>query len=86
MNIVPTFIPYFQPSKLVQPCQRTLHDPAIYPQTAAVFGSSFSQYRMDAYLPQGLAMWFGVIPAIAMKTLKAISRTTRLLMSSSWVL
>jgi len=78
MNIVTPFIPYFQPPKLVQPGQRTFHHPAIYPQTAAMFGSPFGQYRADAYFTQGLAMWFGVITAIAVKTLEAISRTTRL--------
>jgi len=78
MNIVATFIPYFQSPELVQPSQRAFHHPAIYPQAAAVFGSPFGQYRAYTHLSQSLAMWLGVIPAITMKILKAISGTTRL--------
>jgi hypothetical protein len=69
MDIRSFFIANSQTSKLMKPTVRTFHNPPINAQAAAILGISFGEHRFDAASSQSLAMGFGIIRAIALRSL-----------------
>ena len=65
MDIIAAIITDAQPSELVQQGKGLLHDVAVSPQPAAVFGVASGEGLADAPIGQRRAMRIAVIPAVA---------------------
>jgi hypothetical protein len=61
MDLRPTLKADPKPAVLVQPSQRPLHRPAGLAQTALVVDPLLGKDRLDAQLPQPLAVWLRVV-------------------------
>ena len=68
MNFRTFFITNSKTSVLVQPRNCSLNNPTIYPQTAAVFGSTFCQNRLNTFLSKFLTTRFGIISPVSKNT------------------
>jgi hypothetical protein len=66
MNEVEALVTDFKPSKLVQPCNRALDDPARFSQAAAMRGTSLGQNWDNTQRAQAAAVGSGVISTIAL--------------------
>jgi hypothetical protein len=55
-----------EPTKLMQPCDRSLDYPAGHTQTTAVWGTTRSDLSADALVGQGLAMGVGIVGSIGL--------------------
>lgn len=64
-----------QTTEVMQPGMSALDHPTVLAQTAATFGSTFSNDRLDAAFAQLLAMWFGVIAAIGIDGTRLLQRS-----------
>lgn len=78
MNLGAFFVTNSKSSVLVQPRDSTLNNPTIYPQTAAVFGSTFCQNRLDSFLTKFLTMRFRIITPVSKDTIGFTTRPTGL--------
>ena len=78
MNIWSAFVTNSQSAILVEPGQCSLNDPAVDTKTAAIFSSSFSQYWLNSFSSQLLAMGLRVIAAIPLNTIRSIARMPNL--------
>lgn len=76
MNLRAFFVANFKSSVLMQPRNSTLHNPTIYPQAAAVFGSTFCQNRLNIFMTKFLTMWFRIITPVSQNTVGFATRTT----------
>ncbi len=71
VNVIAAFIPDAQTTKLVQPRQRALHDPAIDPQATAMRHEAPTQHRLDLQGTQLLAQGIRIVAPIALHSLGA---------------
>jgi hypothetical protein len=55
-----------EPTKLMQPCDRSLDHPAGHTETAAMGGTTPSDLSANAVVSQGLAMGVGIVSAIGL--------------------
>jgi hypothetical protein len=75
MNLRTFFIADSKSPVLMQPRNGSLNNPAIYPQTTAVFGSTLCQDRFDSFLSKFLTMRFRVITSISKNSVRLASGT-----------
>ena len=66
MNIVISFITNLQASKVMQPGNRALDDPARFAQTATVRCADTGEFWHDALLAQCLPVLIGTVPSVAL--------------------
>ena len=78
VNVITAFVANTQSSFLMKPRQGTFDNPTKCTQSAAMFGSTFGQDRLDTHLPQCLTMGFRVITAIALDAIRTVAGATRL--------
>ncbi len=76
MQVISAFITDTQATKLMQPRERALHDPAIDSQAATVRRETSGQHRLNAQAPQPSPMRFRVIGAVTLQALGAPTRAT----------
>ena len=77
MNLWAFFITDSKPSVLVQPRNSSLNNPTIYSQTTAVFGSTFCQNRLNAFMTKFSAMRFRIVPSVSKYTIRFATRASR---------
>ena len=77
MNLWVFFITNSKPPILVQPRYGTLNNPTIYSQTTAVFGSTFCQNRLNAFMTKFSAMRFRIVPSVSKYTIRFATRASR---------
>ena len=82
MNVRPLFVANAQPSELIQPGERPLHDPAPSPQSAAMLGVALRKKGDDASVTKTFPDRFGVITTVAAHTIRSATRTTPLSLKS----
>ena len=75
MDVGPFFVANSQPSELIQPGERPLHDPAPSAQTAAMFGVALREPGYDVAGTQSLPDCLGVITAVAQHAIRPMART-----------
>jgi hypothetical protein len=73
MDIVTSFTAYAEPAKLVQPTDRPFDDPTVDAQATAMLRIAFCQDRFDSAVSQLLAMAGGVVRAIPLHSIRALS-------------
>lgn len=73
MNKVQPFVAHLQAPELVQPRERALDDPARLAQPIAMRGAPLCQNRRDAQSAQRPAVGAGVVGAVALDTIGALS-------------
>jgi hypothetical protein len=78
MNFGETFIADAQATELMKPGHRPFNHPAEYPQAASVFGPAFGQHGLHSSCAQLLAMWFGIIGAVTLHTVRPAAGVARL--------
>ena len=66
MNARSTLISHIEPTKLVEPRQRSLDDPAGSAQATPMVGPTFGQLRFDPTVMQRVAVWLGIVAAVAL--------------------
>ena len=66
MNIGTTFEAHAQASESMQPCDRSLHDPAGGTQAAAVPGIASGDFGIDAQIVQLLPMRVRIVGAVSL--------------------
>ena len=76
MNLRAFFITNSKPPILVQPRNSSLNDPAIYPQTASVFGSTFGKQGNNLSCTKLTAMWLAIISPVCHRTFRPLHRST----------
>jgi hypothetical protein len=77
MNFWTFFITNSKPPILVQPRDGTLNNPAIYTQTATIFGSAFRQNRINTFVTKFLTMRFGIITPVSKNAVRFATRAAR---------
>jgi hypothetical protein len=78
MNLRPPFVADAQPAKLMQPCERPFYHPPLHSKPTAMWHTALGQYGRDPTGTQAVAVWFGVIAAIAVDALGLTTRATPL--------
>lgn len=78
MNLGLSFIADPKPPILVQPRQRSFHDPTVEAQAAAMFGPALAQNRFDPTSSQGLAVGLGVVAPISLHSVGLAPRSAPL--------
>lgn len=66
MDIGATFVSYAESTKLMEPRQGSLNDPAVYAQLAPVLDAAAGQDRLDVQPHERIAVSLGIIGAIAL--------------------
>jgi hypothetical protein len=69
-------IPDAQPTELVQPGERALHDPTILTQAAAMRRAALGQHGGDAAPSQGAAVWGGSVGTITREAVRSPARAS----------
>jgi hypothetical protein len=69
-------IPDAQPTELVQPGERALHDPTILTQAAAMRRAALGQHGGDAAPPQGAAVRGGIVGTITTEAVRSPARAS----------
>lgn len=72
------FVTNFEPSKRVQPGNRTLHWPTCFSQSTAVWRADFCEHRRDAALAQALPTGLRTVAPVALSDLRLAQRTSPL--------
>jgi hypothetical protein len=76
MDIQPPLVTNSQPTKAVEPCERTLNNPSVPPQFLAAVHASSGNSRDDASLAQGFSVDPGVVPFVCMQLDRALTWPT----------
>jgi len=76
MNLRAFFITNSKSAVLVQPRNSSLNNPAIYPQTAAIFGSTFGKQGNNLSCTKLAAMWLAVVSPVCHRIFRPSHRTT----------
>jgi len=78
MNIGSFLVTDTQSSKLIEPSERPLHNPAPSAQSATMFSVALGEPRHDVAGAQTLADRFRVITAVAYHTIRTMARSSLL--------
>ena len=78
MDVGPAFIADAQAPELMKPTERAFDDPAHLAETAAVGLTALGDARLNAPAPQEDAVHLGVIGAVGIEAVGALSRASRL--------
>jgi hypothetical protein len=72
------FVAHAQAAKLIQPCERPLHDPAPSAQSAAVFRVALRKKRDNASVTQTLSDRFSIVTTVTQHAARTIARASAL--------
>ncbi len=78
MNVVTPFATDAKPAELVQPTDGSFHYPTKDAQATAMFCVSSGKDRLNTASSQLLAVWLGIVGAIALDSLRSLSRAAAL--------
>ena len=78
MNVISAFVANSQASELVQPSDRSFHDPSMLTQSTSMFGVSAGQARSNAAATQLVAVRLRVVAAVALNALRPVAWSARL--------
>lgn len=70
VNEIQSFVAHFQSPELMQPCDRSLDNPARLTEAAAVGGASLGQHRADTLVPKSATMGGRVVSAVSLHTVR----------------
>jgi hypothetical protein len=73
VNEMQPFVSHLQASELMQPCDRTLDDPARLAQPASMCGAPLGQNRRNAHSAKRAAVGGGVVGAVALDPIGALA-------------
>jgi len=82
VDVGTSFIAQPQATMLMEPTQRSFHDPTEDTETATMFRVSFGQYWLDTSAAQLAPMWLGIIRPISLHLIGTLARPTGL--SGNW--